>query len=232
MGAARSSDRLLSNLGEMARRLRIEWETGRKVTARLQMPRDPGSTGILLAHGAGAGQDHPWMVAMRDLLAGAGFPTMTFNYDYSESGRRSPDRPPKLLAVHRAAADRLAGYVSSVVLAGKSMGGRMASHLAGDENWPAAALVYLGYPLVALGKAEPRPVDHLRGIEAPQLFVSGTRDRLGPIDLIAGVVADLPGASLYEVGDGDHSLRVPKRAGVSNDEVLADVAGAIAGWLS
>jgi len=216
----------------VARTLRIQWEAGQKVTARLVVPRPAKPMGILLAHGAGAGQDHPWMVAMRDLLAGEGFTTMTFNYAYTEAGRRAPDRAPKLLHVHRAAADRLAGYTDEVVLAGKSMGGRMASHLVGDDGWQARALVYLGYPLVPVGKSEPRSADHLRRIVQPQLFVSGTRDRLGPSDLIGPLAAELSGATHLPIPDGDHSLRVPKRAAKSNDAVLVDIAASINVWLS
>ncbi len=214
----------------MARRLVITWGEGEKVTARLVV--GGGDTGVLLAHGAGAGQDHPWMTFVRDRLAGRGLTVMTFNYAYTEAGRRSPDRMPKLLAVHRAAADRLSTYTDRVVLAGKSMGGRVGSHLAGDASWEAAAMVYFGYPLVPMGKGEPRPTDHLQRIEAPQLFVAGTRDRLSPPPLIEPLARSVPAGDFLQVDDGDHSLRVPKRAGRTNDEVLAGVATATADWIS
>ena len=171
------------------------------------------------------------MVMVRDLLAAAGFPTMTFNYAYTEAGRKSPDRPPKLLAVHAAAADRMASYVDEVVLAGKSMGGRIGSHLAGDEGWPARALVYLGYPLVPMGKGVPRPTDHLQRINVPQLFVAGTRDRLSPPTLIGPLTETLASAQIHVVPDGDHSLRVPKRSGRTNEDVLDDVVMAVAEWI-
>lgn len=215
----------------MARRLRVEYAPGEKVTARLVMPDGADRRGVLLAHGAGLGQDHPWMVTVRDLLASAGFPTMTFDYAYMERGRKSPDRPPKLLDVHAAAADRLATYVDDVVLVGKSMGGRIGSHLVGDRQWPARALVYLGYPLVPMGKSEPRPIDHLLRIEAPQYFVSGTRDRLSPPELISGVVRKVASGDQLVVPDADHSLRVLKRSGRTNEEVLAEVARDVAGWI-
>ena len=216
----------------MARRLRIEWSPGEKVTGRLAMPKRPRSLGVLLAHGAGVGQDHPWMVAARNHLASSGFPTLTFNYAYTEAGRRGPDRPPKLLAVHRAAADRLATYVDQVVLAGKSMGGRIGSHLVGDDGWPARGLVYLGYPLVPKGKGDPRPTEHLLRIEVPQLFVAGSRDLLSPPALIGPLARAVPSGTRLVVDDGDHSLRVPKRAGRTNDEVLDDVMNVVARWLS
>lgn len=192
----------------------------------------PGPVGVLLAHGAGIGQEHPWMVAIRDGLAEAGLFVMTFNYRYTEAGRKAPDRMPTLLAVHRAAADALARNCDRVVLAGKSMGGRVGSHLAGDNAWPAAGLVYFGYPLVPMGKDEPRPVDHLQAIDAPQLFFSGTRDRLSPPPLIGEIARSVPDGTLEVVDDGDHSFRVPKRAGKTNDEVLSEIVATTADWIS
>ena len=214
----------------MARRLKIKWATGESVTARLAMPSDPLPLGILLAHGAGAGQDHFFMAHLRAALAAHGFPTMTFNYAYSEAGRRAPDRLPKLLAVHRAAADRLASYVDSVALGGKSMGGRVGSHLAGDDGWPGAAMVYLGYPLVPMGKAEPRATDHLARISAPQLFLTGSRDALGPLNLTEPLVESLPHARLEVVERADHSFRVPKSV-ATQEETIASLAALTSGWL-
>ncbi len=192
---------------------------------------DPGPIGLLLAHGAGAGQAHPWMITVANGFAALGLSVLTFNYRYTENGRKSPDRLPVLIEVHRAAADALAARCKSVVLAGKSMGGRVGSHLAGDEGWPAAGLVYYGYPLVAIGKTEPRPTDHLERIAVPQLFFSGTRDRLGPTEMIKKVAGSLSNASVVVVEDGDHSFKVPKRAGKSNEEVLAAIVGDTAAWI-
>ena len=214
----------------MARRLKIKWAAGESVTARLAMPPDPRSMGILLAHGAGAGQDHVFMAALRDALADHGYPTMTFNYAYSEAGRRAPDRLPKLLAVHRAAADRMASYVDSVALTGKSMGGRVGSHLAGDEGWPGAAMVYFGYPLVAMGKTEPRPTDHLARIQGPQLFLTGSRDALAPLNLMGPLVDGLEHASLEVVDRADHSFRVPKSVGTLQ-ETIDSLARLTSDWL-
>jgi predicted alpha/beta-hydrolase family hydrolase len=192
---------------------------------------EPGPVGVLLAHGAGAGQDHPWIVAAREGLASRGLFVMSFNYRYTEAGRRSPDRMPKLLEVHRAAADALARECDRVVLAGKSMGGRVGSHLAGDEGWPAAALVYYGYPLVPMGKSEPRSVDHLSAIDAPQLFFAGTRDRLSPPGVMADVVRTVPDGTLEVVDEGDHSFKVPKRSGTTSEAVLDTVIATTATWL-
>jgi uncharacterized protein len=189
----------------------------------------PGAVGVLLAHGAGAGQRHPWMVAMAEGLADRGLYVLTFDYRYTEAGRRSPDRMPTLLDVHRAAADAIAMRTDRVVLAGKSMGGRAASHLAGDQGWPAAGLVYYGYPLMSRG--EPRPVEHLERIDAPQLFFTGSKDTLGPSALIEQIAAGVPDGEVVVIEDGDHSFKVPKRTGRSNDEVLQQIAADTAAWI-
>lgn len=216
----------------MTRRLRIKWAPGEAVDARLAMPPRSSDIGVLLAHGAGAGQSHPFMEHLRRGLSDAGYPTMTFDYSYMNAGRRAPDRMDKLLAVHRAAAERMATYVVKVVVAGKSMGGRVGSHLVGDHSWPAAGLVYYGYPLVPLGKTEARPVDHLQRISVPQLFFAGSRDRLSPPATLAPVVASLRAATLHEIDDGDHSFKVPKRAGRTHDEVLDELVASTAQWLA
>lgn len=171
------------------------------------------------------------MITLRDALAAEGLTVMTFNYAYTEAGRKAPDRLPKLLDVHRAAADRLATYCDSVTLAGKSMGGRVGAHLAGDAGWSAAALVYYGYPLVPLGKSEPRDTTHLEQITVPQLFFAGTSDRLSPPDLIAPLARRLPDARLEMVEGGDHSFKVPKAMGLSHEEVIAGLASSTARWL-
>ena len=171
------------------------------------------------------------MVHIRDGLAAAGVRVLTFNYPYTEAGRRSPDRPNKLLPCHAAAADRLATYGDPVVLAGKSMGGRMGSHLAGDDGWPASGVIYYGYPLVAPGKRVPRDTAHLAKIAAPQLFFAGTRDPLGPLDLIEGVTAGLANVSVKVVEGGDHSFRVPKRTGLQYGEVLDRLVADTVAWL-
>ncbi len=215
----------------MARTLRITWTAGEKVTGRLAMPRRSGDVGVLLAPGAGAGQDHPFIVTLQDGLAGAGFTTLTFDYPYREAGRKAPDRLPKLLAAHRAAADRLGGSCARLVLAGKSMGGRVASHLAGDEGRPAAALVFYGYPLVPLGRGEPRDTTHLGRITVPQLFFAGSKDRLGPPSLIRPLAAGLPDATVATVEGADHSFRLPRRLDPSGAGAVSELIEVTVWWL-
>lgn len=214
----------------MARRLRIEWHPGRKVTARLAVPPTPSGPAVLLAHGAGAGQGHPFMDGLRRRLAAAGHPTMTFDYPYTEEGRTAPDRPPTLLACHRAALHRLAGYGWPVVLAGKSMGGRMASHLAADERGP-IGLVFYGYPLVSLSRGTVRPTGHLTGSRMRMLFFAGTRDRMAPLDELRPVVEGIRRATLEVVDGADHGFKVLKRIGTTEEEVLDLLAGRTVRWI-
>lgn len=206
----------------------IVWEAG-TVSGRLAPA--GGDTGVLLAHGAGAGQDHEWMTYVRDGLAGAGHPVMTFNYPYTEAGRRAPNPARILLACHRAALEHFRTRVERVVLAGKSMGGRMGSHVAAGGT-DVAGVVFYGYPLVGIGKTEARDVSHLASVMAPLLFVQGTRDRLAPLDLIRTVVDGQPGATLHVVEDGDHSFKVPKRAGRQAHEVLDEVVQVTTRWIA
>ncbi len=205
----------------------ITWDGG-EVTGRWVGA--PGRTGLLLAHGAGLGQDHEWMTYVRDGLAERGVPVLTFNYPYMEAGRKAPNRLPVLMDCHRAAVAELASRVERVVLAGKSMGGRVGSHLAAEDGG-FAGVVFYGYPLVAMGKTEPRDTSHLHEVGAPMLFVQGTRDRMGPLDLVRPLVDSLSDASLQVVEEGDHSFRVPKRTGRTVEEVLDEVVQVTLEWV-
>jgi len=187
---------------------------------------------VLLAHGAGLGQHHPWMLMMRSRLVAAGHLVMTFDYAYMEAGRKAPDRLPKLLDVHEAAARSLSDRAGEILLIGKSMGGRVGSHLVAEGRCEALGLVYLGYPLVAMGKTEPRDTEHLRQILLPQLFVSGTRDRMGPSSAIDSVVSSVAHGSVLYIEDGDHSLTPLKRSGRTIDDSLDRVSISIEAWLT
>ena len=213
----------------MARRVRIEWAPGRRVTGRIAAPARSSGPAVLLAHGAGAGQDHPFVAGLRDRLAAAGHPVLTFDYPYVEEGRRIPDRLPVLLECHRVAFERLASRGLPVVLAGKSMGGRVASHLAAGRPG-AAGLACYGYPLVSPSSGDVRDVGHLAAAGIPMLFVSGSRDRQAPLGLLRPVVEALDGAVLEVVEDADHGFRVPGRSGLDAGAVADLLAGITTRW--
>lgn len=201
------------------------------VGADVCTPSHPSGVGMLLAHGAGAGRSHPWIVGIRDRLVASGMTVMAFDYAYMEAGRKAPDRLPKLLAVHQAAYETFSRMVDTVVVGGKSMGGRAGGHLVAEHMASPAGIVYYGYPLVALGKTEPRPTDHLDRVQVPQLFVSGDRDRLGPIDIVARVAGAVPNGTLVVIESGDHSFVPLKASGLSRDDALDMAAAATVGWI-
>ena len=178
--------------------------TGRLVTGGSRS-RAGRSQGVLLAHGAGTDQDHPRLVELRDGLGRAGLTVLTFNYLYMEAGRKGPDSQPLLLVAHRAARDFLASRVEGpVVLAGRSMGGRMGTYLAAAGE-PALGLVLYAYPLHPPGRPDRLRADHLAAITAPMLFFQGTRDPLSRMELFEQHVRPLPTATI-ELLEADHSL--------------------------
>jgi predicted alpha/beta-hydrolase family hydrolase len=207
--------------------------------------------GILFAPGAGAPSTSAWMVAWKDRLARLGH-VSPFDYSYQRAGKKSPDRPPVLVATHRAELQRLrAETTGPVVLIGKSMGGRIGCHLAVElaAVEPAtvdlapgsaagagrpSALVCLGYPLVAPGGAVRDQV--LLELKTPVLFVQGTRDSMCPLDRLADVRARMQAPSeVFVVEGGDHSLIVQKtllkKHGLTQDEVDERAFQAIAAFL-
>lgn len=209
----------------MAADISIPWSGG-ELPGTVEGP-SGAPTGILLAHGAGAGRAHPFMVGVRTRLAGAGFTVVAFDYPYLAAGRKAPDRLPTLVAAHEAAAAHLAGLVGRMVIAGKSMGGRVGSHVSGFD---ATRRIFYGYPLVALGKTEPRDTTHLDRLTGSMLFIQGERDRMAPADLLRPVVSRL-GADLHVVPDADHSFKVPKRSGRTEDDVLAELVRVTRDWV-
>ena len=167
---------------------------------------------MLLAHGAGTSQDHPRIVELRDGLARAGLSVLTFNYPYSEAGRKSPDPQPLLLSTHQAARDFLAAEVGGrVILAGRSMGGRMGTYLAAAGE-PCLGLVLYAYPLHPPGRPDKLRADHLPAINEPMLFFQGTRDPLSQMELFDRHVRPLPHATV-ELLEADHSLGGARNTG-------------------
>lgn len=166
-----------------------------------------------IAHGAGAGMNHPFMTGVAEGLVSGGVSVLRFNFPYMEARRRAPDPPPVLVDTWKAVIQySLAGsHGLPVVVGGKSLGGRIASMLAAAEgrNFSGAALIFFGYPLHAIGRTDHLRDAHLSRICRPMLFIQGTRDRLARLDLIETLVERLhPLARLHLVVGGDHSLRV------------------------
>ena len=201
------------------------------VSAAYGRPDSPFAT-LVVAHGAGAGMDHPFMVGFTSALGDQGVATLRFNFPYREAGKKFPDRPPMAIAAWRAAMDVASQHSEGEPLwaAGKSFGGRMAS-MAVAEGMPAAGLVYLGYPLHPPGKPEKIRDEHLYGLTLPMLFLQGTGDPFATPSLLESVVARIgDAATLNWVEGGDHSFAV-KGFKRSPEEVGASVAKPVADFL-
>jgi predicted alpha/beta-hydrolase family hydrolase len=190
----------------------------------------------VLAHGAGAGMEHPFMSAMAEALARHGVATLRFMFPYMQAGSRRPDAEKILRASLLAAAaegvKRARGL--PVFAGGKSMGGRMTSRAMADDPLPnVLGLAFLGFPLHPAGKPGDERAEHLYAVQCPMLFVQGTRDRLATLDLLQPVIDKLgDDTTMHIVDGGDHSLAVPKRSGRSTEEVLDQVAAHMAGWMA
>ena len=183
------------------------------VSAAYARPDNPSAT-VVVAHGAGAGMEHPFLTGLTAALNGLGLATLRFNFPYREAGRKFPDRPPVAIAAWRAAmaaaAEQAAKHQDTGPLwaAGKSFGGRMAS-MAVADGMDAAGLIYLGYPLHPPGKPEKLRDEHLYGLATPMLFLQGSRDTFATPEILADVVSRIgPHAVLQWVDGGDHSFAV------------------------
>ncbi|GAA4373200.1 alpha/beta family hydrolase [Agromyces bauzanensis] len=210
---------------------------GTPVSGVATRPTDAPAT-IVVAHGAGAGMEHPFISGFTRAMDALGFATLRFNFPYREAGRRFPDRPPVAIATWRAVVDAAraravaAGSPGEPIWAsGKSFGGRMAS-MAVADGMPAAGLVYLGYPLHPPGRPEKTRDEHLVGLTVPMLFLQGRNDPFAtPNEQLDELVARIgPTATLHWVENANHSFEVKgtKRPAA---EIGASLADSVAAFL-
>jgi predicted alpha/beta-hydrolase family hydrolase len=201
------------------------------VSALYARPENPSAT-LVIAHGAGAGKEHPFLSGFSQAMNESGVATLRFNFPYRDAGRRFPDRPPAAIAVWNAMTDaaRRRSSGEPVWAAGKSFGGRMAS-MAVAEGMDVAGLVFLGYPLHPPGKPDRLRDEHLYGLTLPMLFLQGTRDPFATPDLLDGVVERIGSSAVVQWTEGGgHSFEV---AGVKRSaaEVGASLAPAVTEFL-
>ncbi len=185
---------------------------------------------LVMGHGAGAGMRHRSMEATAQTLAAKGIGTFRYHFPYMEKGRRFPDPLPLRLATVGAAiaeAGRLHPELP-LLAGGRSMGGRMSSTwVAENPGSGLAGLVFFAFPLHPPGKPGTARARHLNDIDVPMLFLQGTRDALADLSLIEPACGALGArAQLHVVEGADHSLRVLKRSGRSDDEVLDEIGDA------
>jgi predicted alpha/beta-hydrolase family hydrolase len=186
---------------------------------------------LVLAHGAGAPMDSPFMNAMAAGLGARGIRVVRFEFPYMharrEGARRPPDREPVLRETWRSVIERLGG-AGRLVLGGKSMGGRIASLVADEAG--ARGLVCLGYPFHPPGKPERTRTAHLERLRTPTLIVQGTRDPLGSREDVAGYRL-APGIRIVWLEDGDHSFKPRVSSGRTERGNLEEAVASVAGFV-
>jgi len=214
--------------------LSITFDDTQRVSALLQAP--PGARACyVLAHGAGAGMDHPFMAAVADGLAERGIASLRYQFPYMERGSKRPDTPKLAQATVRAAVAEAARQLPGVVLVagGKSFGGRMTSQAQAAAPLPGVrGIAFLGFPLHPAGEPSDERGRHLSQLQLPMLFLQGTRDELADLGLVQALVQSLgERATLKVIARADHSFHVLVRSGRSDAEVRAELLDTLAAWM-
>jgi uncharacterized protein len=197
----------------------------------------PGSARamLVLAHGAGAGMEHPSMQTVAVGLAERGIATLRYQFPYMERGSRRPDPPALCHATVRAAAAEAARLAPDlpVFAGGRSFGGRMTSQAQAQTPLPRIrGLVFLAFPLHPAGKAGTDRAAHLEAIAIPMLFLQGTRDELAQPALLQQVVDRLGArATLHLLEHADHSWHAPASSGRKDGDLRDGALDALCRWL-
>lgn len=168
---------------------------------------------MTLAHGAGAGMNHVFMVELSKCLAEAGIATLRFNFPFMENKKGRPDTP----AVAHATIEKAIAKAEKlfpqkpIFAAGKSFGGRMTSQfLSVNHETPAEGIIFYGFPLHPPGKPSIERAEHLKTVKVPMLFLQGSRDEFATWKLIKSVCSSLRLAELVEIEGANHAFKAGK----------------------
>jgi predicted alpha/beta-hydrolase family hydrolase len=198
-----------------------------KVSAELITPSKPVAI-LTLAHGAGAGMNHAFMVELANKLAEKQIATLRFNFPFMETRKGRPDTPAVAHKTVEAAIKQAHKLFPElpVFASGKSFGGRMSSqHLALQPDTDVKGIIFIGFPLHPSGKPSTERTDHLRNVVVPMLFLQGTRDELASYDLIVQVCSSLKLATLVTVEGANHAFKAGKL------DTITILAEAIRSWV-
>jgi predicted alpha/beta-hydrolase family hydrolase len=206
---------------------------GIAVSAIATVPK-AASACLVFAHGAGAGMNHPYIVAVCEGLAARGMATLRYQFPYMQKGSGRPD-PPKLChktveAAVGAAHERMPRL--PLFAGGKSFGGRMTSQAQAMTPLPnVRGLCFFGFPLHPPKQPTATRADHLSSIRIPMLFLQGTRDALAQLALVKGMVARLSApVTLRVIDHADHSFHVLVRSGTTDAEVMGSMLDETVAW--
>jgi len=169
---------------------------------------------MVLAHGAGAGMNHSFMVSLSNALAEKGIATLRFNFPFMEKKKGPADRPPVAHKTIETAIIKTQELFPSLPLfvAGKSFGGRMSSQYLSEHNdVDVRGIIFYGFPLHPAGKPSTDRAEHLKNVKQPMLFLQGTKDELATWNLIEPVCKSLKRATLVKIEGADHSFKAGKK---------------------
>jgi len=169
---------------------------------------------MTLAHGAGAGMNHSFMIALAKSLSEMEITSMRFNFPFTENKKGRPDPPVIAHKTIETAISKAKELFPELPLfvAGKSFGGRMTSqYLSAHHDASVKGIIFYGFPLHPPGKPSIERAEHLRDVKIPMLFLQGTRDELAKWDLIESVCASLSLATLMKIEGADHSFKAGKQ---------------------
>lgn len=213
---------------------RIGLSGGLAVSALLRRPQDARAA-LVLAHGAGAGMEHPFMEELSAALATQGIATLRFQFPFMEQRSKRPDTPAVAQAAIRAAVAQAQARMPGVPLlaGGKSFGGRMTSQAQSASPLPGVrGLVFFGFPLHPAGKPSSSRADHLARVAVPMLFLQGTRDALADLPLVRATTSRLGArATLHVVEGADHAFHVLVRSGRTDAQALEELAATARRWI-
>lgn len=189
---------------------------------------------LILAHGAGAPMNSPFMLFMANQISRAGFNVVLFEFEYMKKARREarrlpPDRPEVLAAAWKKVLSAFGN--NPLIIGGKSMGGRIASMLLAQNPGIARGLVCLGYPFHPPGKSESLRVAHLENISNPVLICQGERDPLGSKEEIEAMTFP-QNFEFFWLPDGDHSFKPRVKSGLTEKENLEKTVEKITAFLA
>ncbi|MEP6948336.1 MAG: alpha/beta family hydrolase [Ginsengibacter sp.] len=169
---------------------------------------------ITLAHGAGAGMNHPFLTELAKLLAEQHIGTLRFNFPFMEHKKGRPDTPAIAHKTIEAAINNAHETYPALPLfaSGKSFGGRMSSqYLSAQPHPEVKGIIFYGFPLHAPGKPSTERAEHLKEMKVPMLFLQGTRDEFATLSLIENVCASLPLATLIKIEGANHAFKAGKQ---------------------
>lgn len=198
-----------------------------KVSGEYMMPDEPKCI-LTLAHGAGAGMNHSFMISLAKALSDVNIATLRFNFPFIEEKKKRPDLP---AVAHKAVEAAIANAKDAfpdlpLFVSGKSFGGRMGSqYLSSHPDDKVKGIIFFGFPLHPAGKPATDRADHLQKINIPMLFLQGTRDELATWDLIEKVCASLKTAALVKIEGADHAFKAGKQ------DVITQLAKHVSEWI-